>query len=83
MKIGWSNGAWNLTATAVNIFRHNWVEETLRLTSQWFDQYTTEYGAGSHQFVSLTASYTFGFGKKVRHGDEVQTMGAGSSAIMK
>lgn len=83
MKIGWSNGAWNLTATAVNIFRRNWVEETSRLTSQWFDQYTTEYGAGSHQFVSLTASYTFGFGKKVRRGDEVQTMGAGSSAIMK
>lgn len=83
MKIGWSNGVWNLTATAVNIFRRNWVEETSRLTSQWFDQYTTEYGAGSHQFVSLTASYTFGFGKKVRRGDEVQTMGAGSSAIMK
>lgn len=83
MKIGWSDGAWNLTATAVNIFRRNWVEETSRLTSQWFDQYTTEYGAGSHQFVSLTASYTFGFGKKVRRGDEVQTMGAGSSAIMK
>lgn len=83
LKIGWSNGAWNFTAAAVNIFRRNWVEETSRLTSQWFDQYTTEYGAGSHQFVSLTASYTFGFGKKVRRGDEVQTMGAGSSAIMK
>lgn len=83
LKIGWSNGAWNFTAAAVNIFRRNWVEETSRLTSQWFDQYTTEYGAGSHQFVSLTASYTFGFGKKVRRGDEVQTMGTGSSAIMK
>lgn len=83
LKIGWSNGAWNFTAATVNIFRRNWVEETSRLTSQWFDQYTTEYGAGSHQFVSLTASYTFGFGKKVRRGDEVQTMGAGSSAIMK
>ena len=83
LKIGWSNGAWNFTAAAVNIFRRNWVEETSRLTSQWFDQYTTEYGAGSHQFVSFTASYTFGFGKKVRRVDEVQTMGAGSSAIMK
>lgn len=83
LKIGWSNGAWNFTAAAVNIFRRNWVEETSRLTSQWFDQYTTECGAGSHQFVSFTASYTFGFGKKVRRGDEVQTMGAGSSAIMK
>ncbi len=83
LKIGWSNGSWNFTAAAVNIFRRNWVAETSRLESKWFDQYTTEYSASSHQFISLTASYTFGFGKKVRRGDEIQTMGAGSSAIMK
>lgn len=83
LKIGWSNGSWNFTAAAVNIFRRNWVAETSILESKWFDQYTTEYNASSHQFVSLTASYTFGFGKKVRRGDEIQTMGAGSSAIMK
>ena len=83
LKVGWSNGSWNFTAAAVNIFRRNWISETSRLESKWFDQYTTEYGASSHQFVSLTASYIFGFGKKVRRGDEVQTMGAGNSAIMK
>lgn len=83
LKLGWSNGSWNFTAAAVNIFRRNWIAETSKLSSKWFDQYTTEYGAGSHQFVSLTASYTFGFGKKVRRGDEVQSMETGSSAIMK
>ena len=82
-KIGWRNGKWNLTATAVNIFRKNWVAETSSLQSKWFDQYTTDYSATSHQFVSLTASYTFGFGKKVKHGDEVQNQENGSSAIMK
>lgn len=82
-KIGWSNGKWNLTATAVNIFRKNWVAETSSLQSKWFDQYTTDYSATSHQFVSLTASYTFGFGKKVKRGDEVQNQESGSSAIMK
>lgn len=82
-KIGWSNGKWNFTASAVNIFRKNWVAETSSLNSKWFDQYTTEYGATSHQFVSLTASYTLGFGKKVRRGDEIQNQGSGSSAIMK
>ena len=82
-KVGWSNGKLNLTATAVNIFRKNWIAETSSLTSKWFDQYTTEYGATSHQFVSLTASYTFGFGKKVKRGDEVQNQESGSSAIMK
>ncbi len=83
LKVGWSNGKWNITAAAVNIFRRNWIDETSSLHSRWFDQYNTEYGAGSHQFVSLTASYTFGFGKKVRRGDEVQTMDANASAIMK
>lgn len=80
---GWSNGNWNLSASAVNIFRRDWVSSISSLNSRWFDQYSTEYSADSHQFVRLTASYTFGFGKKVKHGDEVQTMDAGGSAIMK
>ena len=82
-KIGWSNGKWNLSASAINIFRHDWISSTSSLNSRWFDQYSTDYGATSHQYVSLTASYTFGFGKKVKRGDEIQTMDAGSSAIMK
>lgn len=82
-KIGWSNGKWNLSASAVNIFRRDWISSTSSLNSRWFDQYSTDYSANSHQFVSLTASYTFGFGKKVKRGDEIQTMDAGGSAIMK
>lgn len=82
-KIGWSNGKWNCSVAAVNIFRRSWINETSCLKSQWFDQYTTEYNAGSHQFVSLTASYTFGFGKKIKRGDEIQTVSGGNSAIMK
>ena len=82
-KIGWKAGNWNLFASAVNIFRKSWVYESASLESRWFDQYTTEYGATSHQFVSLTASYTFGFGKKVKRSDEVQSQEGGSSAIMK
>lgn len=81
--IGWSNGIWNFRAAAVNIFRRSWISSTSSLQSRWFDQHSTEYSAESHQFVSLTASCTFGFGKKVKHGDEVRTMDAGSSAIMK
>lgn len=82
-KVGWSNGRWNLSASAVNIFRRNWVSSTSSLQSRWFDRYSTDYGAAAHQFVSLTASYTFGFGNKVKRGDEIQTMDAGGSAIMK
>lgn len=82
-KIGWRMKNWNISAAAVNIFRRSWIDQTTHLNSKYFDQYNTVYGSGSHQFVNLTASYTFGFGKKVRRGDEVQTVDAGSSAIMK
>lgn len=82
-KAGWSNGRLNVSVAAVNIFRRNWVATTSSLKSRWFDQYSTEYSAAAHRFVGLTASYTFGFGKKVKHGDEVSTTDDGSSAIMK
>ncbi|WP_302129271.1 hypothetical protein [uncultured Duncaniella sp.] len=83
LKVGWSNGKWNCSVAAVNIFRRSWINQTSCLKSQWFDQYTTEYNASSHQFVSITASYTFGFGKKIKHGDEIQNVSGGNSAIMK
>lgn len=83
LKLGWRNKYCNISVAAVNIFRKNWIDQTSRLNSQYFDQYNTVYNSNSHQFVNITASYTFGFGKKVQRGDEVQTIGAGNSAIMK
>ena len=82
-QAGWSNGKWNVSASAINIFRTNWLDQTSWLNSQWFDQTTKTYSASSHQFVSLNVSYTFSFGKKIRQGDELQDSGSSSSAIMK
>lgn len=83
VKAGWSNGKWNVSASAYNIFRKSWLEQTSWLNSQWFDQTTKTYSASYHQLVSLSASYTFSFGKKIRQGDELQDTGSSSSAIMK
>ena len=83
LKFGWRNNNWNVSVSAVNIFRKNWVDQTSSLTSRYFDQYNTVYNSSSHQFVNITASYTFGFGKKVQRGNEVQTVTSSGSAIMK
>ena len=83
LKFGWRNKFWNISIAAVNIFRKNWIDQTSHLKSKYFDQYNTVYNSSNHQFINITASYTFGFGKKVQRGDEVQTIGAGNSAIMK
>lgn len=83
LKLGWRNKNWNISVVAVNIFRKNWVYQTSYLNSKYFDQYNTVYNSNSHQFVNITASYTFGFGKKVQRGDEVHTVTSSESAIMK
>lgn len=83
LKFGWRNNNWNVSVSAVNIFRKNWVDQTSSLTSKYFDQYNTVYNSSSHQFVNITASYTFDFGKKVQRGNEVQTVTSSGSAIMK
>lgn len=83
LKLGWRNKNWNISVSAVNIFRKDWIDQTSHLNSKYFDQYNTVYNSNSHQFVNITASYTFGFGKKVQRGDEVQTVSSSGSAIMK
>lgn len=83
LKLGWRNKHWNISVAAVNIFRRNWVDRTSSLTSRYFDQYNTNYNSSSHQCVRVAATYTFGFGKKIRRGDEVQTATSAESAIIK
>ncbi|MCH5318921.1 MAG: hypothetical protein J1E38_04345 [Paramuribaculum sp.] len=83
LKIGWSNGKWNVNASAINIFRRDWLRQTAWINSRWYDSTTKTYSASSHQFINITASYTFNFGKKIRHGDELQNSSSSSSAIMK
>lgn len=83
LKIGWANGKWNISATANNIFRHNWLEKTAWINSQLYASTTRTYSASSHQFINITASYTFNFGKKIKQGDELQNSSSSSSAIMK
>ncbi|MCH5219305.1 MAG: hypothetical protein J1F20_01955 [Muribaculaceae bacterium] len=83
LKIGWGNGKWNINASAINIFRCNWLERTAWIDSQWYDSTIRTYSASSHQFINITASYTFNFGKKIQRGDELQNSGGSSSAIMR
>lgn len=83
LKLGWRNNNWNISVAAVNIFRKSWIDQTSHLNSKYFDQYNTVYNSNSHQFINITASYTFGFGKKIQRGDEVKTVTSSGSAIMK
>lgn len=83
LAIGWSDSNWNIRLTAANIFNNSWRRETENLYSDWYASTTTAYGPEFHSRINLTATYTFGYGKKVMHGNEVGEQGTTSSAIIK
>lgn len=83
LAIGWSDSNWNLRLTAANIFNKGWVSETERLQSEWYSPISSTYGPEFHGRINITATYTFGYGKKVTPGNEVGEQGSTSSAIIK
>lgn len=83
IQAGWSNSAWNIRISCVNPQRWNWrsTQETMRSEYYSFERWTNN--VSSHAFVQLSATYTFGFGKKVRQGDDITRQGGASSGILK
>lgn len=80
---GWGNSSWNVQAMIVNPFRWNWNSGSAVMTSKNYDYVQKQYSPNSHCFIYLTATYTFGFGKKVMEGNEAYKMSGAGSAILK
>lgn len=80
---GWGNASWNLKALISAPFRWDWRSSTSSLHSQFYDVITDTYNANNHCFISLSATYTFGFGKKINRGDEASQQQGAASGILK
>ena len=83
IQLGYGKGAWRATATAYNFLRSSWETNHQTLTSQYYRFDRREFGTAQHMRFQLSVTYTFGYGKKVKRGNEVGGVGAGSSAILK
>lgn len=83
VKIGWGNGAWNLSAAAYNFFRKSWLSGKRTLLSEFYDYTASTFSTNAHMRFSLTATYTFGYGKKVSRYNEVEKGEFSNSAILK
>lgn len=80
---GWANSTWNFKCLISNPYRWNWNESTLSMNSKYYDSIEKAFNSNSHCFVQLSATYTFGFGKKIRVGNEAQQQTGVSSGILK
>lgn len=83
VSMGWGNSSWNVSAQVTNPFTWSWRDSQNKMTSKYFDRNQTVYGAGSHCYIKLGVTYTFGFGKKINRSDEVSRQSGANSAILK
>ncbi len=82
LTIGWSNSNWNVRADLINFSRWNWKSYTQEMHSKYYDTFQQFYDGQSHALIQLSATYTFGFGKKVQRDNEPGVSGSASSGIL-
>lgn len=83
LQIGWSKSNLNISALIMNIGRWNWMDAKRVMNSEYYSTDETLVNGNSHALVKITATYTFGFGKKVGRDNEPQISGSASSGILK
>ena len=82
LNIGWSKSDWKISAMIRNIGRWNWLSSNRVMNSEVYSTDETLINGNYHATVKITATYTFGFGKKVKRDNEPQASGSASSGIL-
>ncbi len=83
LTVGWANADWNVRVMAANFLNRGWGSADVVTESQLYTEYREYIDTSSHPRINITATYTFGYGKKVQRGNEVGEQSGASSAILK
>ena len=83
LSVGWGNGIWNVNLSAKNIFNKGWRSQTWQKNSPLYSEFQQIYNPTAHASVSLSVTYTIGYGKKIQRGNEVSGQGSTPSAIVR
>lgn len=68
---GWGNSHWSAYVSVKEIFRRSWDNWTSAIYSPIYDSETTQVSTRLRQNIYITLTYTFGYGKKIRRGNEL------------
>lgn len=82
LSVGWFDSHWNIRATFRNMTRWHWRGTRMTMHSEYYDFDEQMYNGYSRAMIQLTATYTFGFGKKVDRSNEPRVSGSASSGIL-
>lgn len=80
---GWSKSDLNVRVGIYNPFRRSWVASTKDFATPVYSEHTTVFSTIAHFNISISAVYTFGYGKKLSRNNEVGEQEGAASAILK
>lgn len=83
LQIGWSNQSWNVRLYLKNFARWNWNSGISSMKSTYYDQFQRISDTTRHANIQFSATYTFGFGKKIKRGNEATQRTGVNSGILK
>lgn len=80
---GWSAKGWNVNISIANFLHNSWQTSHDTFASRWYDSRLTQFGTDFHRRISLTVSYTFNYGKRVRQNQAIESSGEVSTSILR
>lgn len=80
---GWSNSSWNVQLQFANFARWSWKSNKGIMSSRYYDRIEQTYSINDHALTRLSVTYTFGYGKKIKRGDEAAQVSGVNSGILK
>lgn len=83
VEVGWSNSSLNFKLLVANFCDWKWKGITTDMKSKYYSFHRNAISTSSHAMIKLSATYTFGFGKKVERRDEAYKQSGISSGILK
>lgn len=83
VEAGWSKYSWYFSLSAKNFLRSNYYAQHETLSTPSYNNTSSYQLPSYHAALVLSATYTFGYGKKVDRGRELNARAGAESAIMR
>lgn len=82
MQVGWANGSWNIGLSVNNFLRYRYDDGWGILNTPLYSKKIISYSSNAHAYMMFSATYTFGYGKKIKRGNEIEAIESVGTAIM-
>ena len=78
---GWGNAQWTANIFIINPFRGHWRGTDYSLQTPHYTYNSTTIGVNDARRINISVTYTFSYGKKVSHGNDLNGTDTGKSSI--